>query len=181
MSTGSMATHTSADGRIRTMLNHHKNPHHTFMYIWIGGAFVVLVVGMISYAVAHPRVAHAPEPLPVENGTVVATTTNALPTSTTVEVGLHQAVTVGGWSVTVVRVLEDSRCPTDVQCIQAGTVRIGVSLNGASSEQILALGKQASLADGSLVTLTAVSPTKISTTPIAESDYRFTLLLERAR
>lgn len=181
MSTGSMATRTDASARIRAMLNHHKNPHHTFMYIWIGGAFLVLIIGMISYAIAHPRVAHAPEPLPDEKGSGIATTTNALPTSTTVEVGLNQEATVGGRSVTVVRVLEDSRCPTDVQCIQAGTVRIAVSLDDASTEQVLALGKQAPLADGLLVTLTTVSPTKISTATIANSDYRFTLLLEGAR
>lgn len=37
------------------MLNHYKHPHRTFIYVWIVGAVVVLIAGMVVYALQHPR------------------------------------------------------------------------------------------------------------------------------
>ena len=37
---------------------------------------------------------------------------------------LGQGTSLGGWTVTPLRVLEDSRCPGDVMCVQAGTARL---------------------------------------------------------
>ncbi len=57
------------------MLAHHdKNPHHTFMYVWIVGALAVLFAGMIGYSLQHPRTVLAPA---VET---VGTTTPSVPT-----------------------------------------------------------------------------------------------------
>jgi len=79
------------------------------------------------------------------------------------------------------QVLEDSRCPTDVQCIQAGTVRVLVSVTqGADqSAQELQLGTPFILVGGA-VTLTKVTPEPRSQTPISPSDYTFTFTVNSA-
>src|SRR5436853_3142264 len=55
----------------------------------------------------------------------------ACPTATTTQSGtvtlqaaIAQTVSGNGVSIVPLQVLEDSRCPTDVQCIQAGAVRL---------------------------------------------------------
>lgn len=147
------------------------------MFVWIIGALLVLGIGMISYAFSHPRVVHAPEIVDVEQqGPSVH---EEAIQSTTLELGLNQPLRKDGWTATAVRVIEDSRCPSDVECIRAGTVRIGVTLQELSGEQVLTLGERTPLADGIFATLVSVVPEKVSTTPTPNSSYRFTLLLER--
>jgi|GEM_PF-695708 len=88
---------------------------------------------------------------------------------------------VEAWSVSVqpTEILEDSRCPTDVQCIQAGTVRVQTTITdglGTSTNEFT-LGTTITT-EAFSVTLTDVAPTKVSTTPIADADYRFTFRIE---
>jgi hypothetical protein len=79
-------------------------------------------------------------------------------------------------------VLEDSRCPVDVQCIQAGTVRLRVTLAGG-----LGLGKyDATLMLGTpltteaeSVTLVSVLPEPRSTVRIAPNGYAFAFKIEK--
>src|SRR5690554_6743820 len=53
-----------------------------------------------------------------------------------------QTVVISGISIKFVEVLEDSRCPTDVECIWAGRARVKVSVssNGKETEKILTFG-----------------------------------------
>ncbi|MEO7997910.1 MAG: hypothetical protein ABI852_10725 [Gemmatimonadaceae bacterium] len=76
----------------------------------------------------------------------------------------------------------ESRCPSDVQCVQAGsaTVRLTVSqLSGVMSAQLLSLttiaGKDTATSYGQPVRLVNVTPTPISTAPTAQSAYRIEL------
>lgn len=77
-------------------------------------------------------------------------------------------------TVTPIEVLEDSRCPTDVQCIQAGTVRLKVLVISPSgqSTNILKIGDSMST-ESEVITFLGVSPTKISTININPSTYLF--------
>lgn len=88
---------------------------------------------------------------------------------------LHQTVYVNGPSVRVDRLIEDSRCPVDVNCVRAGDVRIAVTVIGGSQNWPLelTLGKPMQVADGTL-TLLSVTPAKRSATAIQPQDYRFT-------
>jgi hypothetical protein len=72
--------------------------------------------------------------------------------------------------------VEDSRCPTGVQCIQAGTVRLAVRVEDRSgtSEPTLTLGKPVALGGGWLA-LAAVCPYPHHPQRIASTTYRFTL------
>ncbi len=84
---------------------------------------------------------------------------------------------IGGGFLTIApfQVIEDSRCPIDVQCIQQGTVRVKahVSINGTTTDQIFILGKAQVLAS-STVALVKVLPVPSSKVTIATSSYRFT-------
>lgn len=88
---------------------------------------------------------------------------------------LSQGGRIGGVAVTPLRIEEDSRCPTGVQCIQAGTVRVAVRLEerGGERETVLTLGQPVGLADGRALSLAAVCPYPRHPGTIARAAYRF--------
>lgn len=78
--------------------------------------------------------------------------------------------------ITPVALVEDSRCPTDVQCVWAGRVVVDtrIALRGGSDVRTLRIesGKSVQVADGA-VTLVAVYPAKTAGATIAPADYHF--------
>ncbi len=78
-------------------------------------------------------------------------------------------------SIKPISIEEDSRCPIDVQCIQAGTVRvkIEVSSNNSSDTSIVKLGEEFTTKDVKII-LTNVSPITNSKIKIEDNDYRLT-------
>ncbi|MFD1951237.1 hypothetical protein ACFSGX_10725 [Sphingomonas arantia] len=89
-------------------------------------------------------------------------------------VRLGQTADVGGPRVRVDRVIEDSRCPVDAQCVWAGRLIVRATvLGGTSSRQVdLTLGEPMAIADGKLTLITAVSDR--GTGQQANAQYRFT-------
>jgi len=88
--------------------------------------------------------------------------------------GLNDPFVAGDSNVSVTSIVEDSRCPSDVQCIQAGRVVISLDIDapaGTSTAQIES-GETIALGDWSL-TLTDVTPYPVSTVSASSSDYRF--------
>lgn len=166
-----MSTPRASDGTILHMLNHHEKPHHTFMYLWIVGAVVVLIVGMVGYALKHPRTVLAP--VPIEQVVVPP----VIETSTTLTLALGERGQVGEFSLVLDKILEDSRCPQEVECIQAGTVRVLGTAFGTSTLE-LTLG-ETSTTDSMKVTLVRVEPDRMNTTRPDVKDYRFVLLVEK--
>lgn len=108
--------------------------------------------------------------------TATSTATSTAPlTPYEVTLKLDQTPTVG-LLITPIAVLEDSRCPIDVQCIQAGTVRLNVRLDGVfhqAAYQELKLNEPATVGVQT-VTLIGVTPAPRSTEPSASRDYSFT-------
>ena len=94
-----------------------------------------------------------------------------------VVVGFNQSTNGLVAEVTPLELLEDSRCPLDVQCIQAGTVRILVAVGASPLTQTLVLGKPLTVSDA-VVTLTDVSPAPYARVAISLADYRFTFSVE---
>lgn len=78
-------------------------------------------------------------------------------------------------SILPIGIAEDSRCPIDVQCIQAGTVRVEIEIVSGmgTSTSVVTLGKVFTT-EAEQITLTAVAPNKNSTTEITMGDYRLT-------
>lgn len=101
----------------------------------------------------------------------------ATPQTITTKIG--QQISMFGATGSVVSVVEDSRCPQDVQCIQAGTVRVQIraSYFGISKNITLTLNEPYTMS-GKSITLTDVTPYPISTQSITPSDYTFTFLIK---
>ncbi len=150
-------------------------------YIWIIGALVlVLILGIYI-----PRRSQAPGPSgtvyePVPTSTTTPSGTTTVPSSVhaygLVTLALGETAKFKDLTLTPTTLVEDSRCPVDVQCIQAGTVRVKVSIVSAmgTSTQTITLGTSATT-EAETITLSSVSPaTKKSTVTVQPSQYRFT-------
>jgi hypothetical protein len=102
------------------------------------------------------------------------TSTNPAQPIPTAAIHIGSAFSVPGVTITPLAVTADSRCATDVQCIQAGTVTIkaDVSVQGTKSTEEFTLGKPATVGTA-VITLTAVTPAKVSTHTISSEEYAF--------
>ena len=89
--------------------------------------------------------------------------------------GIGQVAYTNGLRVRPVAVVEDSRCPVDVQCVWAGRMVVRSEVIGGSWHETrdLELGKSQQIADGAL-TLVAAVPQKKAGTAIDPRSYRFT-------
>ena len=87
---------------------------------------------------------------------------------------LNKPQTINGVSITPLEVLEDSRCPSDVQCIWAGrvVVKANISKSSGNYTEVLELGKAVSTGTEN-ITLTSVTPYPKAGESIAKTDYRF--------
>lgn len=88
-----------------------------------------------------------------------------------------------GVHITPREILEDSRCPTDVECIQAGTVRLrtSISFGNGPSEYELELSGASIVGDEREVRLIHVAPEPVSAKRIETSEYTFTFEITRKR
>ncbi|MBB5769571.1 hypothetical protein GGR67_003679 [Xanthomonas arboricola] len=97
-------------------------------------------------------------------------------------VRLGDIAAVDGPRVRPDRVIEDSRCPAEVQCVLAGRLIVRATvLGGGWSKQIdLTLGVPVAVADGQLTLVDATAPPADSATASA-SDMRFTFRFQGGR
>lgn len=83
-------------------------------------------------------------------------------------------VTVNGTSIGILGLAEDSRCPVDVQCIQAGTVRVRASVDALNRDFTFTLGQPQEVGNV-IITLASVIPSqKYSKQTLQPGDYQFT-------
>jgi hypothetical protein len=96
-----------------------------------------------------------------------------------------ESASIRGERATIVfdRIVSDSRCPVDVQCIRAGEARAALRLEpGGGPEMSFELDTDRDRSQevgGYRVTLVGVSPAPRSTVPIAPSAYRIELTVSR--
>lgn len=90
------------------------------------------------------------------------------------EAHLEQEISGLDVQIIPIKVLEDSRCPIDVTCIQAGTVRVHARLTSGlgNAVQEFTLGQPVTT-EAEIVTLAAVSPSPKAGVNIADGDYVF--------
>lgn len=98
---------------------------------------------------------------------------------TTFVTGLNQPVVAEGRTITLVEILEDSRCPTGVQCIQAGIVRLAVRVQQSGRDSLFPVGlrKPADIG-GRWLHLIDVCPYPRQPQSIAPNAYRFRFALD---
>jgi len=83
-----------------------------------------------------------------------------------------------GLNIRPISLVEDSRCPIDVQCVWAGRVRILAELGPDELQREMTLGEPATIGEGRL-TLVAVQPAKAAGASTDPRAYRFTFRFER--
>ena len=137
----------------------------------------VLALGAVTYAVYE----YTQPPIIAP----VATTT---PPTDNLEINAYGEVTLGiGQTayfedphIRPLRVVEDSRCPLDVQCIQAGTVRVEVQVVSGmgTSTSVIELGDTLTT-EAEEITLTTVTPSPRSDITISDEQYRFTFDVQK--
>lgn len=105
-----------------------------------------------------------------------------LPATITLAAGTSVDVASANLRIRFDSVSSDSRCPSDVVCVQAGsaTVQLTIAqLSGVMSAQLLSLttiaGKDTATSYGQPIRLLSVAPEKVSTTPTPQSAYRIEL------
>ncbi|OGI64121.1 hypothetical protein A2914_00230 [Candidatus Nomurabacteria bacterium RIFCSPLOWO2_01_FULL_41_21] len=112
-------------------------------------------------------------------GSTSTSTTSTTITETTLSAKIGQTISLSGVTGTVKELVEDSRCPIDVECIQAGTVKVKVNfVYGALNQNVTLTLDQELAMYGRSITLVDVKPDKVSGTTIASSDYVFTFLIK---
>jgi hypothetical protein len=74
-----------------------------------------------------------------------------------VEARLGETVRLGGLSVRPIALLEDSRCPSDVQCVWAGRLRLRAAISGVGEAELI-LGQPFALPGGGTLALVAAAP-----------------------
>ena len=109
----------------------------------------------------------------------VATTPAPVLVDSKVTLGLNEPITVNNTEIKPWAVLEDNRCPSDVQCIQAGRVVVGVNVNSPSGPSSFQMTPgQTATTETLAITLDKVTPNTLSTHKIADNEYRFTLTIK---
>jgi hypothetical protein len=93
------------------------------------------------------------------------------------DMALGQTANIDGPRIKIVKILEDSRCPINARCIQAGTVKLQILWlrpDGNQSMELI-LGQAKPMADGT-ITFTSVTPGRMAGGPeIKPTDYRLSL------
>lgn len=90
------------------------------------------------------------------------------------ELSLEEEGSALGVSITPLSIEEDSRCPLDVQCIQAGTVRLQILVRSGLGESIMPITLGSSITtEAESITLVNVRPSPFSDTTIEREDYVF--------
>jgi len=85
-----------------------------------------------------------------------------------------------GHSITFVRVVSDSRCPIDAQCIQAGDVVASFRVTASRTIADVDLwlrdpARRLATVSGLVLELKAMSPSPIAGRPMDPADYRATI------
>jgi hypothetical protein len=102
------------------------------------------------------------------------TTTTTTTTSATITLAIGKSLTVQGTTISVLNLAEDSRCPVDVQCIQAGTVRVRASVNALNRDFTFSLNQPQTVGNVTITLASVVPAQKFSKVTVAPGDYRFT-------
>jgi len=139
------------------------------------GAGVIRLAGGVVVAALTVACASAPPPAPGANAGAGV-----------LRLAPAQAATVeaaGSLRVRFDGVENDSRCPADVACIQAGDAVVGITVIAADRSQqryeLHTTGATFVVHDGLTIALEALDPRPVGARPIRPADYRLTLRVRR--
>ncbi len=92
---------------------------------------------------------------------------------------LGETARIGDVSIRPVEVVQDSRCPVDVQCIHAGFFHVRVEIRTAreARTEVMELRRGIALEDARSLRLTEVTPARRTAPEQGPLDYRMTFAL----
>lgn len=99
---------------------------------------------------------------------------------------VRQKAHIDNLQIRFISVPEDSRCPTDVECVWAGNAKIalGVSLKDSTDETTLTINStidpREALYAGYRIRFVSLKPTPLSGRTINPAEYRVTLIVSKA-
>lgn len=102
-----------------------------------------------------------------------------VPKAITLSVG--EKVSISDFSITFNKFIQDSRCPIDVQCIQAGAVNVNVTMQvGANSvTKNFPSDEVPQEFEGYKISIVDVLPKRMSKKEINPNDYKITFQIEQ--
>ena len=87
---------------------------------------------------------------------------------------------IGGVNVTLNKIVSDSRCPIDVQCIQAGNVTANITLISDTDKETIEMDSTTPHMFGSYrVTMVNVLPVRKSGANLSPANYRITFTVDK--
>ena len=97
-----------------------------------------------------------------------------------VKAHLNEKAAASGVTVLPLTLMEDSRCPLDVQCIQAGTVRVQVQIISGMGPSVMVMELGTSVTtEAEEITLVGVTPAPRAGISPAASDYVFSFNIKK--
>jgi hypothetical protein len=138
------------------------------------GILVIFVLGILFWAYSKPKEDISTDATPP----VVKEPDSHFEERLEIKIGEEKSAL--GVKIVPRKILEDSRCPADVMCIQAGTVRLEAMLSSGLGEalQVFKLN-QPITTEAEEITLVDVQPHKDSKTISDPSDYRFVFEIKK--
>lgn len=87
---------------------------------------------------------------------------------------------INGVQLTLNKIVNDSRCPIGVQCIQAGWVTANITLANAANQETVDIrsGTAPKAFNSFMISIIKIAPEKISTQEIKTSEYRLTFRVD---
>lgn len=98
--------------------------------------------------------------------------------------GQQKTAKTGRITIKFLELIEDSRCPTDVNCVWAGIARIKVQLSKGGKTAIVELNTQnekATVFQGHTVTLKDLQPRQSTTSKYSPSAYAATITISKGK
>jgi hypothetical protein len=160
--------------------------------LWILGVVVVIAIAFMAFGSTRDGLSMNATSTPATTTTTTTGGTgnagnapsgngSGVTESATMTIALGEERSVGGVTVKPTTVVEDSRCPANVQCVQAGTLKVNAVITSANTggtfTRTLELGVPYDLGGGQTLTLTSVTPAAIAGGTPKTEDYRFTFTI----
>ena len=92
---------------------------------------------------------------------------------------IGETVSIHDVAITPIEVIEDSRCPVEVQCVHAGFLRVRVEIRTwrEARTETMELNRGLALEDARSLRLTDAAPVRRHGEPPAPGDYRLTFTM----
>lgn len=148
----------------------------TKIYIILGVALLLAFFAACYHWYTNQPLSLSPTPLTSAGQQTTSTPATQTPAPTTAVIALNERVQVGMVFITPLEILEESRCPSDVVCIQAGTIRIKARVESGLGDSVVELKINVPVTtEAETITLVKADPAPKAANPTPQSAYRFTI------